>query len=76
MSDIEAEMMNEWRRTRYIKAAGPSDRSDPQPTLTDAEREAVEWFARHSNHGMSVRRAATLRGLLERLSNPPTTDRP
>ena len=35
--------------------------------LTDAEREAVEWFARHSNHGMSMRRAATLRGLLERL---------
>ena len=44
-------------------------------TLTDEEREAVEWFARHSNHGMSMRRAATLRGLLERLSNPPATDR-
>jgi hypothetical protein len=34
--------------------------------LTDAEREAVEWFARHSNHGMSMRRSATLRSLLER----------
>ena len=41
-------------------------------TLTDAEREAVEWFARHSNHGMSMRRAATLRGLLARLSPPAT----
>ena len=40
--------------------------SHPQATLTDAEREAVEWFARHSNHGMSMRRAATLRALLER----------
>jgi hypothetical protein len=35
--------------------------------LTDEEREAVEWFARHSNHGMSMRRAATLRSLLERM---------
>ena len=35
--------------------------------LTDAEREAVEWFARHSNHGMSMRRSAMLRSLLERL---------
>jgi hypothetical protein len=37
-------------------------------TLTDEEREAVEWFARHSNHGMSMRRSAMLRSLLERLS--------
>jgi len=36
-------------------------------TLTDEEREAVEWFARHSNHGMSMRRAAMLRSLLERM---------
>ena len=36
-------------------------------SLTDAEREAVEWFARHSNHGMSMRRSATLRSLLDRL---------
>jgi hypothetical protein len=35
--------------------------------LTDEEREAVEWFARHSNHGMSMRRAAVLRYLLERM---------
>ena len=35
--------------------------------LTDAEREAVEWFARHSNHGISMRRSATLRSLLDRL---------
>ena len=37
-------------------------------TLTDEEREAVKWFARHSNHGMSMRRAATLCSLLERLA--------
>ena len=35
--------------------------------LTDEEREAVEWFARHSNHGISMRRSATLRSLLDRL---------
>ena len=35
--------------------------------ITDEEREAVEWFARHSNHGMSMRRSAMLRSLLERL---------
>jgi hypothetical protein len=43
-----------------------------QPALTDEERDAVEWFARHSNHGMSMRRSATLRSLLERLSPPAT----
>lgn len=40
----------------------------PQPTLTDAEREAVEWCASrpqtHWQHGIY---AATLRGLLERM---------
>ena len=36
-------------------------------TFTDEERECLEWFARHSNHGMSMRRSATLRALLERL---------
>jgi hypothetical protein len=41
-------------------------------TLTDEEREAVKWFARHSNHGMSMRRSATLRALLARLSPPAT----
>jgi hypothetical protein len=40
--------------------------------LTDEVREAVEWFARHSNHGMSMRRSATLRSLLARLSPPAT----
>lgn len=87
--------MNEWRRTRYIKAAGPSDRSDPQPTLTAAERAAVERAERCLMWQSAVEAvcevrddlpphesveraqdAATLRGLLERLSNPPTTDRP
>ena len=41
-------------------------------TLTDEEREAVEWAifeygATHPDHGMAAQRAATLRGLLERL---------
>ena len=38
------------------------------PTLTDAEREAVEWFATYgySSDGVPGRNAATLRGLLER----------
>ena len=33
-------------------------------TLTDAEREALHWFA---HYGLPEHRAATLRGLLERL---------
>jgi hypothetical protein len=44
-----------------------SEKTPERERITDAEREAVEWFARHSNHGMSMRRAATLRGLLERI---------
>lgn len=32
-------------------------------TLTDAEREALHWFA---HYGLPEHRAATLRGLLER----------
>jgi hypothetical protein len=37
-------------------------------TLTDAEREAVEWFATYgySSDGVPGRNAATLQGLLER----------
>ena len=43
------------------------------PTLTDAEREAVEWFATFGNSHLAplsnnwINHAATLRGLLERL---------
>ena len=40
------------------------------PTLTDAEREAVEWFShfgRPQNGPVIGKHAATLRGLLERL---------
>jgi hypothetical protein len=38
-------------------------------TLTDAEREAIKWFATYgySSDGVPGRNAATLRGLLERL---------
>jgi hypothetical protein len=37
-------------------------------TLTDAEREAIKWFATYgySSDGVPGRNAATLRGLLER----------
>jgi hypothetical protein len=40
-------------------------------TLTDAEREAIEWFATYgySSDGVPGRNAATLRGLLERTRN-------
>lgn len=43
------------------------------PTLTDAEREAIEWFATFGNSHLAplsnnwINHAATLRGLLERL---------
>jgi len=33
-------------------------------TITDAEREAIQWFG---HYGLPERYAATLRGLLERL---------
>ena len=36
-----------------------------QPTLSDAEREALHWF---SHYGLPEPKAAALRGLLERLS--------
>jgi hypothetical protein len=42
--------------------------SHPQPTLTEEEREAVEWYASYG----AGDHAATLRGLLERLSPPAT----
>jgi hypothetical protein len=39
-----------------------------RPRLTDAEREAIKWFATYgySSDGAPGRNAATLRGLLER----------
>jgi hypothetical protein len=53
-----ARLVDEIERLRQVSS---------QKNLTDEERAAVEWFARHSNHGMSMRRSATLRALLERL---------
>jgi hypothetical protein len=41
-----------------------SEKPNSSPTLTDAEREAVHWFA---HYGLPEHRAATLRSLLERL---------
>jgi hypothetical protein len=42
----------------------------PQPTLTDEEREALRYFAhiQPCSKDMTQRHAATLRGLLDRLS--------
>ena len=39
----------------------------PQPTLTDAEREAIDWAAYAAEKWYEHTAAATLRGLLERL---------
>lgn len=55
----------EVRRLRAVIAAG-------SPTLTDAEREALEWAGGNDwwtnrNTPTGERHAATLRGLLERL---------
>lgn len=54
-------LRNEVRRLEGVIAAS-------QPVLTDAEREAVEWFANWGwrPDGVPGRNAATLRGLLER----------
>ena len=42
--------------------------------LTDAEREAVEWCAKHARLTIGVDRAATLRGLLSRTGDYPAAD--
>ena len=43
------------------------DAARPAPTLTDAEREAVEQAAEHAHDDALHGAAATLRGLLERM---------
>jgi hypothetical protein len=43
---------------------GISAGADSKPTLTDEERAALHWFA---HYGLPEHRAATLRGLLERM---------
>ena len=45
-------------------------------TLTDAEREAIKSCIADDEAATSYTRADTLRGLLERLSNPPADDEP
>lgn len=45
-------------------AIKPNPRRAAPPTLTDAEREALLWFA---HYGLPEHRAAALRNLLERL---------
>jgi hypothetical protein len=55
--------------TGGVSAASETKVADPQPTLTDAEREAIEYFSKWCV-GASERLArynATLRGLLGRL---------
>jgi hypothetical protein len=59
----------EVRDTAAISGAGKSaEKANTPPTLTDAEREAIRWFANYgySSDGVPGRNAATLRGLLER----------
>ena len=61
-----------WRWEDCLEVAGVSDvivalYRHPQPTLTTEEREAVEWCAKHARLTIGVDRAATLRGLHERL---------
>ena len=59
------ELMDEWRKTKTLKCAGPNP---PQPALTDKEREAVEaadaYMSAAGCHNTNVQK--TLRGLLER----------
>jgi hypothetical protein len=62
---------NEWLASRvWVWAEVVPLYRQPQPTLTDSERKAVEWFsrfARPQNGPVIGRHAATLLGLLERL---------
>jgi hypothetical protein len=54
----------------HMQALDDMTQSEPQPTLTDAEREAVRYFAHMQPHSkdMNQRHAATLCGLLDRLN--------
>ena len=71
MSDID-DQMAEWRKT--VWGTGPCpDSYQENFTLTDKEREAL---TEASDFYIGTRAGVTLRGLLERLSNPPSTDRP
>jgi len=47
----------------HMQALDDMTQSEPQPTLTDAEREALEWAEDASN----TKRAAAIRGLLKRI---------
>ncbi len=63
------ELMDEWRKTKALKCAGPNP---PQPTLTDEEREAIELAVHCWTQFLDVEPACeaageTLRRLLERL---------
>ena len=78
LPQLSEEAAAEIERLRLAVAAytfGISADADSKPTLTDAEREAVEVAAEAYAGDHGRRFAATLRGLLERLSNPPATDR-
>jgi hypothetical protein len=50
----------------HMQALDDMTQSEPQPTLTDEEREAIEWAS--TVEWGSNPHAATLRGLLERLT--------
>lgn len=72
---MEAEKDTDWFfdwPTGYVRyrngrreALQDRDKSPSRPLLTDAERAALHWFA---HYGLPEARAATLRGLLERLA--------
>lgn len=61
-----------WARFSYeiadamLRVKGNQREMDyPQPTLTDEEREALEWLAYH-RHGIAQEQVVVLRGLLAR----------
>jgi len=64
----------EWCRDNHASVSAPENIVEAlfslglvvkPPALTDAEREALHWFA---HYGLPEHRAATLRSLLERLA--------
>ena len=56
-----------WADAMLRERANNLETPDSSPTLTDAEREAVETAAREADAHQHSNRAVTLRGLLERM---------
>ena len=66
--DEAAECRSQSEKTPERERVANHPATPDSSTLTDAEREAVEWYAAYG----AGDHAATLRGLLERLSPPAT----